>query len=331
MKIDPILIEEEFHQTKERRGPKKTGKPAPSKKGDFKLGRVVSITKEGIFVDTREEPCLLKSSFKQKKNIKNPPAVGDIVEYDQSGIIHHIEPRYSELVREELLRKKKQILAVNIDFVLIVTTASSPALRPALIDRYIISAKKGNCKPMVIINKCDLPPSEPDVFAEFLAGLKQALVPYMETSCVTKKGLRKLKQLMAGKATVLSGQSGVGKSSLINALFDTELKVGALAKTNKGMHITSRSHMHIFKKGGFCIDTPGIRSFGLHELLKEDILLGFPEIAALALKCKFVKCTHQVEPGCAVQKALSEKKITALRFDSFSSLMKKKEGNYGKD
>jgi ribosome biogenesis GTPase len=318
-------------------------KEAPPLGGDQKRGRVITLTPERIYVAAEGETflCSLKGVLKKERTKqKTIIAVGDFVHFTfQSageGSITHIEKRTSFLARSDSLSRRKQhLIAVNIDQVFIVTSLFSPKFKPLLIDRYIISAKKGNMKPIIIINKTDLlssPPSylekseieeEKWLLDEFLAAYTPLEVPILLTSVSHQKNLTPLKKTMEGKASVFSGQSGVGKSSLLNALLGLDLPTKEIViKTQKGAHATITAELIPIEGGGFCIDTPGIKSFGIWDLTPQEIQEYFPDFASFALQCQFPNCTHLHEPNCAVKAAVEAKKIPPLRYASYTTLIR---------
>jgi ribosome biogenesis GTPase / thiamine phosphate phosphatase len=323
----------------------KKRQPAPlsqEEKEGMRRGRVLAIRPEGIVVDSDDKLffCSLKGSLKQDKNrIKNLVAVGDFVQFiphQNQGSILLIEERTSILSRaDNLSRNKEQLIAVNIDQVLITTSVVLPPLKTSLIDRYIIAARKGNMEPVIVVNKIDLlqnpPPQissedleeEKRLYEEFIQIYQKLHIPIFPVSSATGEGIDALKKAMANKSSVFSGQSGVGKSSLINAALGTSFLVGEIVgKTQKGSHTTTASHLIPLEGGGFCIDTPGIKSFGLWELEKEEIQAYFSEILHYGRGCKYPDCSHLQEPDCAVQKAVEESHISPLRFASYCTLMK---------
>jgi ribosome biogenesis GTPase / thiamine phosphate phosphatase len=309
---------------------------------NVKQGRVLAITPEGILVghDHLIYTCTLKGALKQETSrIKNLIAVGDFVQFltkdENEGLIVHVLERHSVLSRADTLsRQREQLIAVNIDQVLIVTSVILPPLKPFLVDRYIIAAKKGKMQPVIVINKLDLlttPPllvdtvtleEEKMLFTQFKEAYSQLGIPIVCVSAITKEGLDTLKELMRNKSSVLSGQSGVGKSSLINALLGKELATREIvAKTSKGAHTTSTAHLIPLDEGGFCIDTPGIRSFGMWELEPAEVQTYFPDILYYVSQCKYPDCRHLKEPDCAVKRAVKEKKLSDLRFASYCAIM----------
>jgi ribosome biogenesis GTPase len=286
----------------------------------------------------------LKGVLKREKmRSKNLIAVGDFVHFspqqDGEGSIVYIEERHSILSRaDHLHRRKEQLIAVNIDQVLIVGSVVLPSLKPSLIDRYIIAARKGHMQPIIVINKIDLlkdPLSGVDTtdleeerkaYDAFHEAYSTLGIPLHAVSTVTGEGMSDLKRSMRDKASVFSGQSGVGKSSLINALIGTTLAIGSIvAKTSKGSHTTSTAHLIPLEEGGFCIDTPGIKSFGLWDLDLEDVQAGYPDILSFAKECRFPNCRHMQEPDCAVKRAAEERKISSLRLASYHVLLESLE------
>lgn len=308
----------------------------------LKLGRVLAISPEGITVSCEEKNyiCSLKGSLKQDKNrIKNLVAVGDFVRFEEKGgnqgCIARIEERRSILSRaDNLSRNKEQLIAVNIDQVLITASVVIPPLKPFLVDRYIIAAQKGNMEPVIIINKIDLLQSPIDeIDSEKLEQEKALYKDFIQTyqalgfkvipiSVDTGEGVEELKAAMHQKTSVFSGQSGVGKSSLINLITGTDLATGdVVQRTNKGSHTTTTTHLVPLEEGGFCIDTPGIKSFGVWELQVDEVASYFPEIIEASSQCRFPDCAHLNEPGCAVKAAAEENRISPLRFASYCALM----------
>ena len=355
MKIDEFFIEEEFHK-KKRKETKKIRKIKEKKdrskykktdqnklqekkqiREDLLSGRVLSIRGEGsiVLANKKEYLCTLSGVLKKRKTKdKNLIAVGDIVyfleEKKNEGSIKDVEKRTSILVRED--KRQKQIIAANIDQVFIVSSVIKPYLKPSLIDRYIIAAEKGNITPIVVINKIDLLKSNEFTINEieeeekrlqsFLKDYKNLGYDVYLVSAKKKNGIKKLLKAMKNKASVFSGQSGIGKSSLINAILKTNLKTGEVVKkTYKGAHITTRATLLPLKEGGFCIDTPGIKSFGLFNITKEDIKNHFSDFFIFAKDCKYRSCDHLDEPSCKVKEAVLENKLSSLRYESYKNLI----------
>lgn len=315
-------------------------KEAKLGKQDWLEGRVLSINPQGIIVDWQGEKisCVLKGLLKKEKtHAKNLVAVGDFVLFEKmaegEGIIAHVKPRNTILSRaDNLSRRKEQLIAVNIDQVIITASVVHPPLKSSIIDRYIIAARKGGMKPLIVINKIDLLEDEENydpiflakerlIYKEAVQAYAAARVPLISLSTVQGAGMEELKKAMHDKSSVFSGQSGVGKSSLINAITGLRLRVGeVIEKTKKGAHTTTTTQLIPLEFGGWCVDTPGIKSFGVWNLDREEVEGYFPEIHDLGLACKFSDCTHTHEEQCAVLKALEEERLSLLRYESYQAL-----------
>lgn len=295
----------------------------------LRRGRVIAITGEGAVVDLegKAELCSLKGLMKKEvAQVKNLIAVGDWVRVCDDGAIGQVEERTSTLARTDVSGRKEQLIAVNVDQVIIVASVVNPPLKPALIDRYLIAAEKGKIHPIIAINKVDLLDGSSEFeqlfYKEFLAAYEPLGFPIISLSIRTNTGIDALCSLLQNKTSVFSGQSGVGKSSLLNACFGLELRTGELAtKTSKGTHTTTSAELIPLSGGGYCVDTPGIRSFGIWELLKSDVSNHFSDISAYAKKCKYPDCIHMNEPDCSVLRALKRGKIAPLRYESYVNLI----------
>lgn len=305
---------------------------------EYSRGRVLSITSQGILVDHEGTTmvCTLRGVLKKEATkFKNLVVVGDFVRCEQvspgEGIIHQVEPRFSILSRSDpLSQRKEHLIAANIDQVFITMSVVEPPLKPFLVDRYIIAARKGGMTPIIVVNKIDLlqdedspvEVSEKELYEEFLKAYAIAEVPVISASVTTNEGIENLKEAMRGKASVFSGQSGVGKSSLINLLAGLELSVGSIVeRTKKGTHTTTTACLLKMPFGGWCIDTPGIKSFGVWDLKVEEIESYFAEIHACGTGCKFQRCSHLQEPECAVKQAVETGLISELRYASYLYLV----------
>lgn len=296
-------------------------------------GRVIAISGEGVIVDVDQQQvlCSLKGLIKKEKMLsKNLIAVGDLVRIlpinPKEGSIVYIEDRYSFLSRVDISGKKEQLIAVNVDQVLIVSSIVHPPIKPALIDRYLIAAEIGHLHPIIVINKIDLLDSasveDRQLYVDFLKAYEPLGYPILSISTKTNTGVDQLRSLMQNKSSVFAGQSGVGKSSLLNAAFEFQLNIGELTqKTIKGSHTTTKAELLPLPHGGFCIDTPGIRSFGIWDLQREDVLGHFREFHSFAGHCRYPDCNHLNEPSCAVIQAMEQGKISPIRYESYRSLM----------
>lgn len=300
-------------------------------------GRVLSIQSIGITVQHESDTylCSLRGALKKEKtSFKNLVTVGDFVLFekidDEEGVIAHVEPRHSILSRaDNLSRRKEQLIASNIDQVLITVSVVTPPLKPFLVDRYIIAASKGGMSPVIVVNKVDLIEGDDPFVIEqgellraFVEAYSQTGIPVVEVSTHTGEGVQELKNLMKDKSSVFSGQSGVGKSTLINSITGLDLVIGdVVKKTRKGAHTTTTAQLIPLDFGGWCIDTPGIKSFGVWNLERDEIEQYYTEIFETGHQCKFPDCSHSHETGCAVKDALERGEITALRYSSYIALL----------
>lgn len=303
-------------------------------------GRVLSIGSQEIIVDQdgTQVRCMLRGSLKKDRSkMKNLVTVGDFVLFEPigngEGAILQVEERFSTLSRaDNLHQRREQLIAANIDQVLITVSVVSPPLKPFLVDRFIIAARKGNMQPILLVNKIDLLPEsgdERDIYDQFCHAWKDAGVPIIPVSADTKNGLDALKEIMKGKASVFSGQSGVGKSSLINALTGLDLAVGKIVShTQKGAHTTSSAQLLPLECGGWVIDTPGIKSFGVWDLQRDEIESYFTDIQAFSHSCKFQDCDHLHEETCGVLKAVENGEISKLRYESYVFLIESIEAEH---
>ncbi len=314
---------------KKERHAKQAAEKKLSKNQNLLRGRVLAITPDGISVQHGNTVylCTLRGALKKEiSRAKNLVTVGDFVLFEE-GSIAHVEERSSVLSRQDNLRRRQmQLIAANIDQVLITVSVVQPHLKPHLIDRYIIATYKGKMEPVIVVNKIDLlekESEEADLLAHCLKTYQSLGIPILPISAQTGEGISQLKEQMRDRASVFSGQSGVGKSSLINTMTGLDLAVAdVVKKTRKGTHTTSSTHLIPLSFGGWCIDTPGIRSFGVWDLKQEDVESYFPEIQRESGHCRFPNCSHTHEPGCALEEALQTGTISALRFDSYLKLLK---------
>ncbi len=294
-------------------------------------GRVVAMAKEGVWVDAGEERFLasIKGFLKKdKKQVKSLIAVGDFVRFTKDLSIAHIDERHSFLARTDISGKKEQLIAVNIDLAIIVVSVVNPTLKPALVDRYLIAAEKGNIHPIIVVNKIDLlegKEAEEREYREFLVCYEKLGIPIVSISSEKGIGLEALRELLKDKVSVFAGQSGVGKSSLLNACFGFDLKTGGLTqKTAKGTHTTTNAELLKLPTGGYCVDTPGVRSFGVWKLTKEEVFAHFYDLRGHG--CKYPDCLHINEPECGALRALETQTLSSLRYQSYRSLLDEATG-----
>ena len=250
---------------------------------------------------------------------------GDRVSFcvaDGEGMVTAVEPRTRRLARPSPFGGDK-VMAANIDQLLIVG-ALMPLPGPDTIDRFLIAAELTGIEAVVVLNKIDLAArsEELDELRQDLGDVYRELGHrVIETSITRAEDLAELRAALSGRTSALVGQSGVGKSSLVQALLpDQYLRVGALDERGQGKHTTSQGRLYTLPSGGWLIDSPGIRAFGLSDLHRDQVLVGFPDVAEAASLCKFRDCKHESEPGCGVHAALDEETLSELRYDNYLAL-----------
>lgn len=287
--------------------------------------------------------CKIKGNFRLKGiRSTNPVAIGDRVEIitnsDGTAFISNIEDRRNYIVRKASnLSKQSHILASNIDCCFLIVTVNYPETATTFIDRFLASAEAYRIPVVLVFNKIDRY-NEDDL--RYLNGMLNLYTSIgyecMKVSALNGDGIEELRQKLEGKITLFSGNSGVGKSTLINAILpDLNVKTGDISEYhNKGMHTTTFSEMFAISGGdyrkGALIDTPGIKGFGTFDMEKEEIGGYFKEIFAMSENCKFgCQCTHTHEPGCAVRTAVEQHLISESRYTSYLSMLDdKEEGKY---
>jgi ribosome biogenesis GTPase len=278
-----------------------------------------------VFHDGREIVCLVAGELAARQ--KSALAVGDRVRIENEGGVWRVRtvlPRRTVLARPDPLHKHRQrLIAANIDVVIHVVTLKSPPLRPRLIDRYLIAVQRGGAQPVICVNKVDLLSAEErDRELPKLAPYLELGVPVVGCSTKTGEGLDGLRREVEGKVAALVGHSGVGKSSILNALDATlDLATNTLhRKRGTGRHTTSASTLYDFGGGTYLIDTPGIREFGLWDLDRESLRDYFPEFEEAAELCRFTNCTHVHEPDCEVRDGVERGEIPAARYETYARL-----------
>ena len=245
------------------------------------------------------------------------------VTQEKQCILVGIKERYSLLSRAAHFKsEQEQVIAANINQLVVVIAAADPPFKIRFIDRVVITAERSNINCVICINKIDLTPenNEPSEIAEFYGKLGYEV---LLLSVKNAKGIEDFRQILKDKNSVLTGQSGVGKSSLLNAIQPgLGIKINEVSKkTGKGKHTTTAVQMHMLDFGGSVVDTPGIRSFGMHELLKADLIAYFPEMVPFIGQCRFNNCSHTgVEPGCKIMDAVEAGVIDTRRHDSYVAI-----------
>ena len=282
--------------------------------------------------------CKVKGNFRLKGiRSTNPVAVGDRVQIvrnaEGTAFIHEIEERKNYIIRRASnLSKQSHILASNLDQCLLLITVNYPETSTTFIDRFLATAEAYRVPVMLVFNKVDRYDADELHYLESLIHLYTTIgYPCYRISALKEEGIDTLRSELKGKVTLLSGNSGTGKSTLINALLpQAEARTGEISQVhNKGMHTTTFSEMFPLPDGGYLIDTPGIKGFGTFDMEVEEIGHYFPEIFATSAHCKYSNCTHRQEPGCAVRQAVEEHYISASRYTSYLSMLDdKEEGKY---
>lgn len=295
---------------------------------DCLRGRVLSAVGLNCVVegpDRERYECTVRRVIRtMARDSRNAVVTGDIVLFQQAGddyqgVIERVEARTGVLSRGS--HRREHVLVANVDQVVIVVSAFDPPLKPTLIDRFLISAEKGGVKSIVCINKVDLTePAELQPIAGIYARLGYEVVL---TSAVDGQGIEQLRELMTDRETVLSGQSGVGKSSLLNAIQPSlDLATSHVSDwSGKGRHTTRRAELMPLEFGGWVADTPGVRQFELWDVAVEEIEGYFIEFRPFVTQCRFPDCTHTHEHDCGVKEAVDHDLISILRYDSYLRLM----------
>lgn len=295
-------------------------------------------SEQGDFIE-----CRIKGKFRMK-GIKstNPIAVGDVVDFELeetsdavTGMIHHIHERKNYIVRKSVnLSKQTHIIATNIDIVFLLITINNPPTTTSFIDRFLVTAEAYGIETVLVFNKID-------TFDEAALDEQLYLQHIYETigykclrvSAKESKGIEKLKEMMIGKVSMFSGHSGVGKSTLVNALEPSlNLKTKHISEQSmQGQHTTTFAEMFDLSFDARIIDTPGIKGFGIVDMEKEEISDYFPEFFRLKEHCKFNNCLHKDEPHCAVKKTLEKDEIAWSRYNSYLKILEGDDENYRTD
>jgi len=296
-------------------------------------------------------PAVLRGKIRLKgSTATNPVAVGDIVNFEaevpdgtvdnelagyvtleNAAVITSVEPRRNYLIRKSTnLSRQSHIIAANLDRAFIIATIDYPEIKLPFLDRILVTCEVYNVPVTIVLNKVDLyRESHKEMLEAFHEIYEGAGYPVMEVSALTGEGIDALRDACKGNVSLFSGVSGVGKSSLIKAL-DPSLdpRVGEISDVHlQGKHTTTFYEMYALSSGGFIVDTPGLRGFGLVDLKKEEIALYFPEMLKASEGCRFTPCTHTHEPGCAVKEAVEAGEISYDRYSSYLGMLDE-EGKY---
>lgn len=304
-------------------------------------GLVIKNTGSWYLVKTdegKEVECKIKGNFRLKGiRSTNPVAVGDrvqiIMNQEGTAFISEIEDRKNYIIRRASnLSKQSHILAANLDQCILVVTVNFPETSTTFIDRFLASAEAYRIPVKLVFNKVDAYSEDELHYLDGLINLYTTIgYPCFKVSALKEEGIDAIKEELKGKVTLFSGHSGVGKSTLINAILpELNIKTGEIsAYHNKGMHTTTFSEMFPVPGDGYIIDTPGIKGFGTFDMEEEEVGHYFPEIFKFSADCRYSNCTHRQEPGCAVRKAVEEHYISESRYSSYLSMLDdKEEGKY---
>lgn len=276
--------------------------------------------------------CRIPGKFRLNgMKLTNPVAVGDLVEVEKesvgkAGVIKNIQARENYVVRQSPRKKHfLHLIASNIDQAIIVVTLLSPSLKWGFIDRCLLMMEPHDIPSIIIVNKADLFQEADKELYEYVNAVYESIGYQTKlVSAITGEGIEELKNLLKDKTSLICGQSGVGKSTLIGAIEPSiEQRTGDISDyTGKGQHTTTFAEMFDLSFGGKIIDTPGIKTLGFNNLSQQDVAHNFREFFILSESCKFGDCTHQNEPKCAVKKALEEGAISEIRYSNYLNILK---------
>jgi len=275
--------------------------------------------------------CKLKGKFRISGiRTTNPLAVGDrvgfhVLQEENAGLITKIFPRKNHIIRKATkLSSESHILAANIDQAIIIVTLAKPRTSTGFIDRFLITAEAHHIPAIIIFNKIDLYDNDKmQALDDFKNMYEAAGYATFQVSALTGENTEQIKDILKEKTSLLAGHSGVGKSALINCIEPgLDLKTKPISKAHqKGVHTTTYARMFKLSFGGFIIDTPGIKEFGLIDLKKSTLGERYPEMRALMHQCRYTNCTHLHEPGCAVKEAVQNGKLSKIRYDGYLRIM----------
>jgi ribosome biogenesis GTPase len=273
-----------------------------------------------------EVACEVRQALKKRfVGVKNPFAVGDRVHAcalaDGEHVVVAAEPRRSQLARADSHNKSLvHVLAANVDVLVVVAALIDPAVKPGLIDRYLLIAAANGIEAIIALNKADLAEADPIAAIYRTVGVRTIAT---RAQTPGDAGVDELRTVLAGRTAVFTGQSGVGKSSLVNALYpELAARTGAVSdNTGKGRHTTSAARAYSRPDGGTLIDTPGIRECGISGLEQLDVALHYADIARFHPRCRFADCSHRHEPDCAVLAALARGELATSRYESYRSII----------
>lgn len=284
--------------------------------------------------DGSNSVCRVKGSFRIK-GIKStsPVTVGDRVEFDDTGYITELHERKNYIVRKPTnLSKQLHIIAANLDQAILIITIKNPVTSTTFIDRFLATAEAYHIPTILVFNKIDLLNAEDETYLNAFIHLYESIgYQCLKMTAIQGNGITELQNTLAGKISLLSGNSGVGKSTIINQIVpNSSAKTGEISNSHhKGMHTTTFSEMYEISTDTFLIDTPGIKGFGMVDMNEEEIGHFFRDIFEVSKNCRFNNCSHRHEPGCAVLQAVNEHRIATSRYESYLSILEDiTEGKY---
>jgi len=284
--------------------------------------------------------CRIVGKFRLKDfELTNPVAVGDEVEYkwdevEGKGVITRIGPRRNYLVRQSpRMKHNLHLIASNIDQAVLIVTIVQPDLKPGFVDRYLLMTEPHDIPAIIVFNKSDLYDEGATALLDYFRNLYENIgYETFAVSALKHDGLEALKSRLIGRTTLIGGQSGVGKSSLVNAMFSGfDLRTGEISDySGKGVHTTTFAEMYSLEEGGSIIDTPGIKTLSFNNLTPMDVAHNFRELFKMSEHCRFGgSCTHRNEPGCAVREAVDKGIINEIRYQNYQAIIDElNEQNY---
>ncbi|MFI3332793.1 MAG: ribosome small subunit-dependent GTPase A [Rikenellaceae bacterium] len=286
-----------------------------------------------VLAEGQRYNCRIRGRLRLKgARSTSPVVVGDVVQFEadteENYVISEITPRRNYIIRRASnLSKESHIIAANIDRAILVATLFSPTTATEFIDRFLVTCEAYKIPATIILAKVDLAQKEREAMEEFIATYNSAGYEVVEVSATEGVGLERVKELLQGHTTLISGNSGVGKSTLIGAIEpDIEIKTGEISSSHhKGKHTTTFSTIYPLSIGGYIIDTPGIKGFGLLDIDDDELWHYYPEMMKYGTECQFYNCTHTHEPKCAVVRAVESGEIAYSRYESYLKILDEDE------